>query len=165
MRADRSASHRRFVPHSETGPEHRSINKRGQGGGVINTHCSIACGSRSWLMFFHVHPLQLLRKVSFISHMLCGLKKMPEIIAVCLQLRNLFFLTSPNLERSGRLGCQFLSVSGECGRSASDPVLHLICPKYVASASGGSISTCIPSISTSLKAFAFWFIRTFVLFG
>ena len=54
--------------------------------GVISTHSSTTCGSRTRLMFFQLHPLQLLREISFISRLLGGLKLMPQFIAASLQL-------------------------------------------------------------------------------
>ena len=57
----------------------------------IRTHSSTASSSTLKLIFFHMHPLQLWRRICFISRMLCGLKLMPKFIAVRLQQSNLFF--------------------------------------------------------------------------
>ena len=41
----------------------------------------------------------------------------------------------------------------------------IICPRYFTFSSGGSIPSCIPSTSTSLVLFVFWFVRSWVLSG
>ena len=66
-------------------------------GGVISTHCSTTSGSSYRRMFFQLHALQLSREVTFISRIVCGLKKMHKIIAANLQLGN--FLTCATFER------------------------------------------------------------------
>ena len=65
------------------------------------------------------------------------------------------------VSKSVGLGCQFLLMFGECGRNASDPVLHL---------GGFLVHECddllqVSSMSISLNLFVSWFIRIGVLLG
>ena len=82
---------------------------------IISNHCSATCGSRFGLSFFHLHPRQLLRDVSFITRTLCGFKKMPKFTAASLQLGKLIFQLI-KLERSvdSLLGTVCVLVSSIC---------------------------------------------------
>ena len=80
-------------------------------------------GSRFKLMFFHPH--QLSREVSFISRILCGLKKMPEFIAASLQLGNLLFLTNLNVEKVCSLSDpRRITSDGKSSRCFSSDINH-----------------------------------------
>ena len=49
-----------------------------------SVHSSTTSCSRCVLIFFHMHPLQLWRKMYFISRILCGLRITPKFVATSL---------------------------------------------------------------------------------